>query len=448
MTFRILSRPTRGALRITPPALLALLYASLIVIGAGLLKLPLATSVPITWSDALFTATSAVTVTGLVVIDTGSDLTVFGQAVVAVLIQLGGLGLMTFAVFVLRALGLPIGIRQRLLLREDLNQTSIAELLRLIGLIVRVVAVCEAVGAALLLFAFVPEFGWAEGAWHAVFHSVSAFNNAGFALFPDSLSRWATDPLINGIVSVLFIVGGIGFVVLADLRSGLRFRGYSLHTKLTLTGTAFLIVCSVSAFALLEWNNTATLAQFPDAVSRLTASWFQGVTPRTAGFYTIDIGAVRDSTALMLISLMIIGGGSTSTAGGIKVTTFIILLLSTVAFFKRRTTMHAFGRSLGPAEALKVMALATLSLAIVTIGIFVISLSHDGDFLEIAFEVASAFGTVGLSRGATPELDQVGRLVIGSIMFVGRVGPLTLGFLLARGLIPRVRYPSSEIHLG
>ena len=444
----ILFRPARQVIKIAPPALLAALYACLILVGTVLLKLPAAVATPITWSDAIFTATSAVTVTGLVVIDTGSDLTAFGQAVVLSLIQLGGLGLMTFAVLVLRALGLPVGMRQHVLLREDLNQTSIAELLKLVAVIVRIVAFCEIVGAVLLSFVFIPQFGWAAGAWHAVFHAVSAFNNAGFALFSDSLSGWVAHPLINIVVPALFIVGGIGFVVLADLRSGLKWRAYSLHTKLTLTGTAVLSVFSVATFAFLEWDNAATLAQLPGSMSKLTASWFQAVTPRTAGFNTLDIGHVHDSTALMLISLMLIGGGSTSTAGGIKVTTFIVLLLSTVAFFKRRTTLQAFGRSLGLGEALKVMALTTLSLLIVMLGTFTVSLSHDGDFLDLAFEVASAFGTVGLSRGATPELDQLGRIVIELIMFIGRVGPLTLGFLLARGLVPRVRYPSAEIHLG
>jgi trk system potassium uptake protein TrkH len=438
----------RRTVDIPPPAVLALLYAALIVAGAALLKLPGASNGPLGWSDAFFTATSAVTVTGLVVVDTGSHFTLFGQAVILALIQLGGLGLMTFAVLVMSMLGLPIGVPHRMFLREELNQTSISELLRLVRVILRVVLACELAGAAVLAAVFVPDLGWGAGLWSALFHAVSAFNNAGFGLFPDSLSRWATDPVINVAVPALFIVGGIGFSVLWDLYRVRGWRKLSLHTKLTLAGTAFLIAWSVAAFAVLEWRNPETLGQIQGAAGRLAVSWFQAVTTRTAGFNTVDIGALHDSTALMLVSLMLIGGGSTSTAGGIKVTTFIVLLLATVAFFKRRTSLHAFGRSLGHEEVMKVLALTTLSLLIVMIGIFVISISHDGDFLDMAFEVASAFGTVGLSRGATGDLDGVGRAVIALIMFVGRVGPLTLGFFLATRVPPRVRYPASVVFLG
>src|SRR3546814_818859 len=199
----------------------------------------------------------------------------------------------------------------------------------------------------LLATVFVPDFGWWGGLWQALFHTVSAFNNAGFGLFPDSLSRWAADPIINITVPALFIVGGMGFAVIADVRWSRHWRKYSLHTKLMLVGTLVLLAWSLTGFAVLEWNNPLTLGRFPGIADRLLVSWFQAVTTRTAGFNTIEIGAIHDSTALMLISLMLIGGGSTSTAGGIKVTTFIVLLLATVAFFRRRSTLHAFGRSLG-----------------------------------------------------------------------------------------------------
>jgi trk system potassium uptake protein TrkH len=445
---RLLSWSTHGTVKATPPALLALLYAALIAAGAGLLMLPIAARTPLPWSDALFTATSAVTVTGLSVVDTGSSLTPFGQGVVLTLIQLGGLGLMTFAVLVMSLLGLPVRLPHRLFLREDLNQTSIADLLHLVAIILRVVLACELIGAVLLALVFVPSLGWGQGLWSAVFHAVSAFNNAGFSLFPDSLSRWVTNPLINLTVPALFIVGGIGFSVLSDVYATRRWHKFSLHTKLMLIGTLVLILWSVAGFALLEWSNPGTLGQLATPGDKLVASWFQAVTTRTAGFNTVDISHVHDSTALMLISLMLIGGGSTSTAGGIKLTTFIVLLLATVAFFKRRSTLHAFGRSLGHEEVLKVLALTVLSLLIVMLGTFTIMLTHDGDFLDLAFEVASAFGTVGLSRGATAHLDALGRGVILLVMFIGRVGPLTLGFFLATRVPARVRYPSSHVLLG
>jgi trk system potassium uptake protein TrkH len=425
-----------------------LLYATLVATGAGLLKLPAATLAPVSWSDSIFTAASAVTVTGLAVVDTGSQFTLFGQAVIMVLIQLGGLGLMTFAVLVLSMLGVPIGLPQVVFLREDLNQTSITDLMRLVRIILRVVLLCELAGTLVLAAVFVPEFGIAHGLWQALFHAVSAFNNAGFSLFSDSLSQWATNPLINLFVPLLFIVGGIGFSVLADLYRTRRWHRLALHTKLMLVGTAVLIVWSTAAFAALEWNNPLTLGQFDGIADKLGVSWFQATTTRTAGFNTVDISAIHDSTSLMFISLMLIGGGSTSTAGGIKVTTFIVLLLATVAFFKRRSTLHAYGRSLGYEEVLKVLALTVLSMLLVMIGVFIITISHDGNFLDLVFEVASAFGTVGLSRGATGELDGVGRVVIILIMFIGRVGPLTLGFFLATRATPRIRYPASRIFLG
>lgn len=434
--------------RIPPPAVLALLYLALILLGAALLMLPIAARAPIGWSDAIFTAASAVTVTGLVVVDTGTAFGPFGQAVILALIQLGGLGLMTFAALVLSMLGLRIGILHTAFLREDLNQTSVPDLLLLVKAILRIVLLCELAGAVVLACVFVPEFGWRTGSWHAVFHAVSAFNNAGFALFPDSLSRWATDPLVNATVPALLIVGGIGFSVLADLHGKRRWRTLSLHTKLMLAGTGALLLWATVTFATIEWNNPLTLGAFEGVGDKLAASWFQAATTRTAGFNTVDIGALHDSTALMFMLLMVIGGGSTSTAGGIKVTTFIVLLLAVVAFFKRRSTLRAFGRSLGFEEVLKVLALAMLSLLVVMTGLFVIALSHDGDFLDLAFEVVSAFGTVGLSRGATGELDGLGRVVIVVLMFIGRVGPLTLGFLLATRAPPRIRYPAGRIHLG
>ena len=281
----------RGGLHLPPPAVLALLYASLIVVGTALLKLPAATVAPLDWGDAAFTATSAVTVTGLIVVDTGSHFTLLGQAIILVLIHLGGLGLMTFAVLVLSGLGLAIGMPHRVFLREDLNQTSIADLLVLVNTILRVVLVCELMGVVLLAFVFVPDLGWGAGLWSALFHTVSAFNNAGFALFPDSLSRWVASPLLNLVVPALFIFGGLGFAVIAELYQTRGWRGLSLHSKLMLSGTLALIAWSVVTFAALEWNNPATLGALDAAGDRLIASWFQGVTTRTAGFNTVEIGA-------------------------------------------------------------------------------------------------------------------------------------------------------------
>ncbi len=439
---------SKGGLRVAPPAILGLVYLIFIVAGGIVLWLPISNTVDLTLCDALFTSTSAVTVTGLIVVDTGSAFTIFGQIVIALLIQLGGLGLMTFAVMLLTVLGIPVGLPYRTVLREEVNQKSLHNLTDVARIILIVSLLCELIGAALLGFVFVPEFGWSKGAGHALFHSISAFNNAGFALYPDSLTGWVGNPVINIVIPALFILGGLGFIVVADIYQVRRWRKLTLHSKIMITGTLGLIGLSWGMFAALEWVNPGTLGGLPDTASRVWASWFQAVTVRTAGFNTLDFAEIHDSTALMIMSLMLVGGGSTSTAGGIKVTTLIVLLIATAAFFRRQSDMHVFGRSLGAEEVQKVLALTVVSMLLVLSGIFITSISHDGDFMDLAFEVTSAFGTVGVSRGATAELDGVGRAVIMCIMFLGRVGPLTLGFFLATRSVPRVRYPKGQIYLG
>lgn len=441
-------RVSLGAKRLSPPAVLATIYALFIVLGAVVLRLPFSNFGNVTFSDALFTATSAVTVTGLVVVDTGSDFTVIGEVVIAVLIQIGGLGLMTFAALLLSMLGMTIGMPQRLALRDELGQTGLSELGALVRVVILVAFTVEALATAALMVVFVPQFGWSEGFWQALFHAISAFNNAGFSLFSDSLTQYVADPIVNITITLSFILSGLGFVVLADINKQRRWSKLTLHSKLMLSGTLFLIVFAWVLFALMEWNNPATLGSLENTPARLWASWFQAVTPRTAGFNTLDYSQMEDSTTVMTLALMLVGGGPSSTAGGIKVTTLIVLVLATLAFFQRRERLHIFGRSLGMSEVMKVLALTALSLFLVFIGLFLASLTYAGDFIDLVFEVCSAFGTVGLSRGATGELDELGRAVIIAIMFVGRLGPLTLAFFLATQTTPKVRYPEGKVFLG
>ncbi len=438
----------RRLANVPPPLMLAALYATFILLGAAVLMLPVSRNVPLGWSEAIFTATSGVTVTGLTVFDVGRDLTLFGQMVLAFLIQLGGLGLMTFAVLILSALGVEVGITGQNYLRDDLNQSSFYRLMKLVRTILIVVFSCELAGAALLSVPFMSRHGFWQGLWEAVFHSISAFNNAGFSTYPDGLVSFATDPVVNAVIPALFIIGGLGYVVFHDIARHRRWSAWSLNTKIMLLGTAALILWAVTIFAILEWNNPRTLAQFDSPAQRLMVSWFQGVTPRTAGFNTVDMAALHDSTAMMFISLMLIGGGPASTAGGIKVTTFVVMILATMAFFRRQTQLHAFGRSIEFDQILKVTALIAISVILIFAAIFLMAATHDGHFLDICFEVASAFGTVGLSRGYTDDLSGFGRLIIIVVMFLGRVGPLTLGFFLATRSVPRVRYPRGTIYLG
>ena len=434
--------------RLSPPAVLALIYGGFICAGALVLWLPISNTGNVGLSDAVFTAASAVTVTGLVVVDTGSDFTLLGQIVIALLIQVGGLGLMTFAALLLLMLGVSIGMPQRLVLRDELGQTSLTELGALVRAVVLVALACEAVGTLVLMTVFVPQFGWAEGTWQAIFHAISAFNNAGFSLFSDSLMGYVGNPVVTISISLMFMVGGLGFVVLTDLYRMRRWRKLSLHSKLMLSGSGVLILFAWVMVAVLEWNNAATLAGLDGTGTKLLASWFQAVTPRTAGFNSLDYAEMETSTTIMTMTLMVVGGGPTSTAGGIKVTTLIVLILATVAFFRKQERLHVFGRSLGVDEVMKVLALTTVSLFLVLVGMFLLSITYKGDFLDLAFEVTSAFGTVGLSRGATGELTDFGRMIIIVMMFFGRLGPLTLGFFLALRSRPRVRYPEGRVFLG
>jgi trk system potassium uptake protein TrkH len=438
----------RRFLDLPAPALLALLYLSWITVGALLLMLPVASTDGITWSDAFFTATSAVTVTGLVVVDTGTAFTTFGQGVLMLLIQLGGMGLMTFAVLVLSSLGMQIGLAQRQFLREEMGLASLGGVLDIVWVVFRVVLVCELIGMAIMAFVFVPDFGWREGLWQAAFHSISAFNNAGFSLFSNSLMEYVDRPLIIFTISIQFIVAGLGFAVLSDILVYGKWQKFSLHTRLMLVGTLTLILISCLGYGILEWNNPETLAGLASSGDKFNAIWFEAVTPRTAGFNSMNTAAMQDSTTLMTMVLMVIGGGSTSTAGGIKVTTAVVLLLATIAFFRNSGRMKAFGYSVGLQQGLKVMALLTISLFVILAGLFLIVATHDMDFLIAAFEVTSAFGTVGLSQGATSELNDFGRAIICLIMFLGRLGPLTLGFFLASKTTPRIQYPEGTIYLG
>ena len=435
-------------MRLPQPAILALIYAIWVLVGASLLMLPLSTVSQIRWSDALFTATSAVTVTGLSVVDTGSAFTTFGQGVILLLVQLGGMGLMTFAVIIMSSIGLRVGLSERQYLREEMGLQTLGGTLSVAWMIFRIVVACELLGAAILCFEFVPEFGWKHGSWQALFHSISAFNNAGFSLFSNSMMNYVDSPVVMLTLSAQFIIGGLGFLVVTDLLIQRKWRKVSLHTHLMLIGTLGLCIASLLVYGLLEWNNPNTLGGLDNNHSRVLALWFEAMTPRTAGFNSLDTSELYESTTLFTMILMIIGGGSTSTAGGIKVTTFVLLILATVAFFRSSGSIRAFGHSVGQQQALKVMALLTVSVFLMSVSLFLLLATQDGRFLDFAFEVCSAFGTVGLSLGVTGELDNTGRSIICAVMFLGRVGPLTLGVFLANKIPPKVKYPEGEVYLG
>lgn len=435
-------------LKLPAPALLAILSLLVVCLGTASLSLPMASAGTVTFSDAFFTATSAVTVTGLTVVETGTAYTLFGQIIIAILIQLGGMGLMTCAVFVLSSLGAQIGFAPREMLREEMGLSVLGNLFDIIRVIFKTLLVIEVIGAIVLAFVFVPEFGWAEGVWHSIFHSISATNNAGFSLFSDSFAGYINEPIVIFTLSSQFVLAGLGFAVISDVLVLRRWRRYSFHARLMLWGTFGLILLSYILYGLLEWNNPATLGGLETVGSKLTTIWFEVVTPRTAGFNIVNTSAVHDSTASLLMVLMFIGGGSTSTAGGIKVTSFCILLLWGLSLIRRSNTVHIFGYRVDGSQGRNIPALLLAALMIVASASLAIVSTHDVAILPATFEVVSALGTVGLSQGLTPDLNNFGRLVICFTMLIGRVGPLALGFYLSARVNHDGVYPEGEVYFG
>ncbi|MGB1476851.1 MAG: TrkH family potassium uptake protein [Marinobacter salsuginis] len=431
-----------------PPRLLLESFLVLIALGACLLKLPFATVEPVTWMEAAFTATSAVTVTGLVVVDTGSQYTLFGQLVILTLIQLGGLGLMTFAVLTALALGFKLSLQHQMVAQEAFNEISLQTARRASGSIAVFALTAEAVGIVLLGAFFVPELGWSEGLYQALFYTISAFNNAGFALSPDSLSAYVDHPGISLSVTALFITGGLGYIVVMELFDKRCWSRLSVYVKVILMATLLLNLFATGAILLLEFGNPATLGALDNFWDKLLAAWFQGVTPRTAGFNTLDIGSVTAGTSVLMLLLMFIGGAPNSTSSGIKISTFVIMLAATRSFLRGNLNVSFFKRSLSSETVLKALATATIGMAVVFLGVLSLSILVEDEFLDIAFEVVSAFGTVGLSRGTTGELGTAGQLVIMAIMLIGRLGPLTLGYTLTVRRKSRVRYAKTEFPVG
>lgn len=434
--------------RINPPRLLLEAFIVLITIGTCLLKLPFATVDPVTWMEAAFTATSAVTVTGLIVVDTGSQYTLFGQLVILALIQLGGLGLMTFAVLTALALGFRLRLQHQLVAQEAFNEISLHTAGRAGGSIALFALTAEAIGIVLLALFFVPELGWAEGLYQALFYTISAFNNAGFAVAPDSLSAYVAHPGISLSVTALFIVGGLGYIVVMEIVDKRCWSRLSVYVKMVLAATLLLNLVATAAILCLEFGNPATLGALDSFWDKLLAAWFQGVTPRTAGFNTLDIGALTAGTSVLMLLLMFIGGAPNSTASGIKISTFIILIAATRSFLRGNLTVSFFRRSLSSETVLKALATVTIGMATVFAAVLTLSILVEDDFLDIAFEAVSAFGTVGLSRGTTGELGTAGQLVIMAVMLIGRLGPLTLGYTLTVRRKSQIRYARAEFPVG
>ena len=446
---RRIERTPKAASKIyaAPPVVLSVGFMALIFVGMLLLKLPVSTITPVSWLDSLFTAASAVTVTGLVVIDTGTEFTLFGQLVIATLIQLGGLGLMTFAVVTLIALGGKIGFFQQTVAREAFNQTDTSTLVSTAKAVIVFAGIVELFGIAVLTVYWSQDLGWKTSLWHALFYTISAFNNAGFALSSDSLMQYVSDPVVNLTITALFITGGLGFSVWFEIWKKRNWQKLSPYSRLMLVGTLILNVLALLAIYVIEYDNPSTLGMLSQS-DKWLAAWFQAVTPRTAGFNTLDIASLNDASTAVMLLLMFIGGGSLSTASGIKVVTFFVLLFATYSFLRRDSNVETFKRTIPVETVRKALALTIIYIGVTWIGIFFLLISEGGHFLDVVFETVSALGTVGLSRGLTGELTNIGKCLVIVLMFIGRLGPLTLAYFLASPRVKATRFPSSRFAIG
>lgn len=448
-TLALARRSPLVRLELNPSQTIIAGFALIILAGAILLSLPAASADgnPTPFLTALFTATSATCVTGLVVVDTADHYSLFGQLVIMFLIQVGGLGYMTVATLMAIAIGRRIGLRERLVLQEAHNLYSVGGIVRFTRNVILMTMAIEGAGAILLAARWVPEFGWGRGVYYGIFHSISAFNNAGFDLMGQfrSLTGYAGDLTINAVIMALIVVGGLGFTVLTDLATP---RRISLHAKIVLTTTAALIVLGAALVLLLEFSNQATLGPLA-AGRRVLAALFQSVTPRTGGFTTVTIGELRDPTLMLIITLMFIGASPGGTGGGIKTTTFVAPLAVILSMLRGRPDPELFHRRLPPVVVYKAVTIALVAVAfVVTMGTL-LSFIERMPFIQALFEVVSAFGTVGLSTGITPSLSAAGRILVMLTIFTGRVGLLTAAFALTRRQQPaNIRYPEERIYVG
>lgn len=439
-------------IRMNPGQALSLGFLCLIALGTLLLMLPIATKDrhSLSFIDALFEATSAVCVTGLVVVDTETTFTVFGQIVLMILIQVGGLGFMTFGVLIALILGKNIGLRGRLMIQESLNQLSIEGMVRLVKFVFGFTLLIEGIGTIILSIRWADDFGFPRSIYYGLFHSISAFNNAGFDIMGQfrSVTEYAGDFTVIMTLSSLFIIGGIGFTVVLDIKRKRSWSSLSLHTKLVLIMTLILNLTGSLLIFVLEYNNPGTLGNL-SLKEKILGAYFHGVVPRTAGFNSLNMGELTLSSQFVTMLLMFIGGGSGGTAGGIKVTTFALILLAVWTLIRDQDEVNTMGRRIPKELILRAFSITIYSTALIFFILFILTITEEAPLNMLIFEVISAFGTVGMSLGLTTELSGIGKALIAFMMFAGRVGPLTLVFALAknRKKLP-YKYAEEKIMIG
>lgn len=444
-------------LALSAPQMITFGFAGVILLGAVLLSLPISSqsgeATP--FIDALFTATSATCVTGLTTLTTAEHWNLFGQSVILVMIEVGGLGWISLPVLFFFLSRKKIGLKTRIILQESLNMDQMSGGVYLMRYIIKIAVAIQLIGMALLMVDFVPRFGWAKGTWFSLFHAISSFCNAGFDLFGDSLVGFQKNPWVLSIVMLLIISGGLGFLVWSDLLNYRKRRKFTLHSRIALTVTLGLLIFGTLGFTLTE-RNAALLAE-GNVIERFFNTMFMAVTPRTAGYFSIDYFQMTHAGLILTIILMFIGGTSGSTAGGLKTTTFGVLLIQVKSIFKGRTRAEFAGRTLRNAVVSRALTLFFITLSLCIVATMILSVTesipnvHRLGLEYIVFEVVSAFGTVGLTMGLTPDLTMIGKLVIICLMFIGRVGILTVVFSLitkGRQQEPSIKYPEESIMIG
>lgn len=439
----------------TPARILVIGFALLILLGGLLLSLPIAsesrTATP--FIDSVFTSTSAVCVTGLIVVDTASHYSTFGEIVILCLIQIGGLGFMSFATLIAMILGRKINFRERILLQESYNQISTEGIVRLIRAVLIISFSIEGIGAIFLFCGWLPGLGWEKAMYYAIFHSISSFNNAGFDLMGNfqSLTGYVGNPFVNFTVMALIVLGGLGFSVITEIIYK-RGKRLGLHSRLVLQTTGILILTGAILIFIFEINNPNTLGNL-DLFSKIQASLFQSVTPRTAGYNTLAITELKPATLFLITLLMFIGASPGSTGGGIKTTTFASIILCIRSILTGRQDVTAFERTISANTVRRAFGLTFISFFWITIVVLLLLVTEKASLMQILFETVSAFGTVGLTDGLTPSLTSFGKVAIMLTMYFGRIGLIT--FLLSVILkskkseaLTNIKYPEEKIMIG
>jgi trk system potassium uptake protein TrkH len=433
--------------RLNTSQILILVFLFILVLGTVLLKMPIATKKSIDWIDAWFMATSAITCTGLATIDVGTTFTLFGQIVILFLVKIGGLGIMVSATIFFLLLGKRLSMKERYILSFSLNQDRFGNIVTLVKKLIVYSFLFEAIGVIALFINWISQMNWKYALYYSIFHSIASFNNAGFALWPDNLMRHNDSPIILLIISILIIIGGIGFTVLLDVWKERSFKRLTLHSKVMIVGTIGLIFSGMIIIFLLEFHNPKSMGNL-SLTEQLWASYFQSVTLRTAGFNTIDIGALQEHTLFFMCMFMFVGAGSTSTGGGIKVSTFMVIIFSIISFLKGNRNIHIFRKTIDSSFVMNCLAITFASFMFIVLAVLLLTITEDAPFIVCLFEVISSFGTVGLTANFTFHLSIWGKIIIGVMMFIGKIGPITVLLSLSRGEKNTINYPKEDVLIG